>query len=391
MNDYLKTIEETYEPYHKESFDNEPKSKLKYLFSILIYFSKDIITVILLLFFILFFKNNTFFFKDLTPADNAMESAIYDVNSFLLISEDDYLSSNKNYHSFFYTVYEDTLEGYMILTHKEGTFYLNNPLFEVIDNNPLLREEALFSILDYEITSWNNKSRISFYIPNDINYNLFLNSELKNNVVLIEGKLDTPSNDTIQILSFLLFVIITIPIIFLLKPAIKDDFYELKEKKYDQLFGKTITGVLILMAAGVIGNLLSMGFNGIFNIPDQISLNQLSIEVSLKSPFFILMVISVITFGPIVEELVFRKSIFGVIKNERTALIVSALIFGGIHVAQEFLTGDFLLGFSNFLGYAAAGFALGYLYLKHNKNGVVTTLIHMAYNAFGIIMIFIPI
>ena len=91
-----------------------------------------------------------------------------------------------------------------------------------------------------------------------------------------------------------------------------------------------------------------MGFNGIFNIPNQISLNQLSIEVSLKSPFFILMVISVITFGPIVEELVLEK-VFWSNQNERTALIVSALIFGGIHVAQEFLTGDFLLGFSNLL------------------------------------------
>ena len=51
----------------------------------------------------------------------------------------------------------------MILTHKEGTFYLNNPLFEVIDNNPILTEEALFSILDYEITSWNNKSKLALY------------------------------------------------------------------------------------------------------------------------------------------------------------------------------------------------------------------------------------
>ena len=47
------------------------------------------------------------------------------------------------------------------------------------------------------------------------------------------------------------------------------------------------------------------------------------------------MILAVVIFTPIVEELVFRKAIFGLFKNKWVGFAVSTLIFGLIHVTGE--------------------------------------------------------
>src|SRR5690554_7517728 len=127
-----------------------------------------------------------------------------------------------------------------------------------------------------------------------------------------------------------------------------------------------------------------------FKITNEISANQITINLMLKSPYFILMVLSAVILGPIVEELVFRKSFFGLIKNDKIALIVSSLVFGLIHITTEILSGNIALVIVGSIPYIAGGFVFGYIYMRHKKNIVIPILAHMLYNLLSILLLFLP-
>ncbi|MFA5692062.1 MAG: type II CAAX endopeptidase family protein [Acholeplasmataceae bacterium] len=391
MNDYLKSIEQTYEPIHENNgYQNEPENKSRFLGAIFGYFFKDVLIAVLVTIITALFITNSFFFKEASPGEAALNGALYDVNSFLVITEDDFNSFGKKYEEFFIKVY--TLDNdYLVITHSYGSFYNNDDVFDVDDVSKVitLNNDGLNSILNGDKTKWNDKALINFYIPNDISSNQIINSELYNEVSLIKER-TLYTDNFIQIISLITYIILTVSLFFILKPSIKNDFNLLMENKDKQYFGKIITGILIIMAFNIAAGVISIAFNNIFGVPDDISANQLSINITLKSPYFITMIFTAVIMAPIVEELVFRKSIFSLIKNKNIALAVSAIVFGFIHVTSEFLGGDFLLGISNFITYLAGGLALGYLYLKNDKNIITVMLIHAGYNLFGIVIQFLP-
>lgn len=81
--------------------------------------------------------------------------------------------------------------------------------------------------------------------------------------------------------------------------------------------------------------------------------------------------------GPIIEELVFRKAIFGwlyVRTNFIVAGLVSSLIFALIH-----------FDFAHLLIYAAMGFSFAFLYVKTNRI-IVPIISHIALNSFVVIV-----
>ena len=81
--------------------------------------------------------------------------------------------------------------------------------------------------------------------------------------------------------------------------------------------------------------------------------------------------------APIVEEIVYRKSIFEAIKNPAIFVVVSGIIFGFFHC----LSGDF----QNIIKYAIPGFVFGILYL-YDKNTMSNYLIHLLYNIIIILL-----
>ena len=78
--------------------------------------------------------------------------------------------------------------------------------------------------------------------------------------------------------------------------------------------------------------------------------------------------------APFVEEIVFRRAIYGFLENINIplAIIVSGLSFGFIHV----LSGDYI----QLIIYGSLGLALAYTYYISNKNIITVITIHMIYN-----------
>lgn len=94
------------------------------------------------------------------------------------------------------------------------------------------------------------------------------------------------------------------------------------------------------------------------------------IEIARGVPF---VVFSIVIFAPILEELIFRRIIFGMLlpkTNFFVAALVSAIAFGAIH-----------LEFTHILLYAVSGFIFAYIYYK-TKRIMASIVSHMLLNGF---------
>ncbi|OMP67989.1 CPBP family intramembrane glutamic endopeptidase [Domibacillus epiphyticus] len=90
-----------------------------------------------------------------------------------------------------------------------------------------------------------------------------------------------------------------------------------------------------------------------------------------------LTMISVAVFGPILEEIVFRKILFGSLYERMPfffAALVSAFVFSVAHAELEHI-----------LLYAAMGFTFAFLYVK-TKRLIVPIVAHVAMNSFVVIV-----
>lgn len=185
---------------------------------------------------------------------------------------------------------------------------------------------------------------------------------------------------TINFITYV-FAMLTIPL--LLWKVIKTDFKKL-DKTVKVFISMALIGYLYMIAGNVITNFATTIIRLITNTKDSTSINQAAINKMLKSNYAILMIIPVVFFAPIVEELVFRKSIFGLIKNDIVALVVSSVLFGLIHVIGETNIIDFVV---NLVSYSIPGFALGLFYMKSNKNIIAPMLAHAFSNLVSVILI----
>ena len=89
-----------------------------------------------------------------------------------------------------------------------------------------------------------------------------------------------------------------------------------------------------------------------------------------------LMLINVGFLGPMVEELVFRKAFKDAIKNKWLFIIISGLIFGGMHVVGSY-TG--LVDLLFIIPYSCLGFAFAAAY--YNTDTIFTSItLHMIHN-----------
>ncbi len=90
-----------------------------------------------------------------------------------------------------------------------------------------------------------------------------------------------------------------------------------------------------------------------------------------------LVILSVAIFGPILEEIVFRKIIFGSLYNRMPfffAALISSLIFSIAHTELE-----------HTILYAAMGFTFAFLYVK-TKRIIVPIIAHVSMNTFVVLM-----
>lgn len=247
-------------------------------------------------------------------------------------------------------------------------------------------DKVLFnSYLDGDIKQWSNFRKIKLYVttpefgvrPDFINY-----EKLK--VVEIENKGIVFTTGAGNVLNFLVYGILIIPLGFLLFPNIKEDWMKFKQNR----------SLLIGMFAGlgfVYGSSLILGLLfEILDVPQITSANQASIESSLMGPGWPLMMLSAVIIGPIVEELIFRKTIFEITRNKWVGLAVSSIIFATIHVVTELgdLTnfGHFII---TFLPYLAMGVAFGVTYIIYKQNVITVIGAHMMWNLLATLSVFL--
>ena len=175
--------------------------------------------------------------------------------------------------------------------------------------------------------------------------------------------------------------IITIPACFLLKKDIATDIGTLRIPETNRRpIYQILTGVAYVFGASVFLGMISMALGTVLPGSQVTSQNQAFINIYSVGIGALLLGVTTVLVGPILEELVFRKSFFGLIKNNTVALIVSAISFGLIHVSSEILAGDWVNVMLSGISYIGMGFMFGWLYLRSNKNVVVTICIHAGYN-----------
>lgn len=97
----------------------------------------------------------------------------------------------------------------------------------------------------------------------------------------------------------------------------------------------------------------------------------------------LLIAFSTIIQAPIIEEILFRKTFYDSIKNEKLFIVISGLIFGSLHILG---VGEELASWLYVIPYAALGMTFAYILTK-TKNLLSTIFIHAFHNFITIMLI----
>jgi membrane protease YdiL (CAAX protease family) len=160
----------------------------------------------------------------------------------------------------------------------------------------------------------------------------------------------------------------------------RDDFkhywndFKKNGKSYIKLgFNYWIFGLSIM----IVSNIIIGSFSPI-SIPE----NEQAVRDAMEiSPLFI-MFASVIE-APLIEEILFRKLLFDIIKNKNLFIIVSGLLFGAFHIIG---IGTSVYSWLYIIPYGALGIAFAYALVKTN-NLLTTISMHAFHNFITILQI----
>lgn len=186
-----------------------------------------------------------------------------------------------------------------------------------------------------------------------------------------------------NVINFITYIIITIPMFFIFKRDVVYDYMLLKEDN-EPIASTVLKGFALMLLTSLGLGLITTGLQRISGINGD-SVNQATIVRALNSKTSILMIISAVILAPIVEELVFRKAIFAVIKSPVIAIIVSTVSFGLIHVSAEPNILNLLIQIIPYVGMGA--FLSWYYYYKTDRNITTLILMHAASNLFSVLPI----
>lgn len=181
------------------------------------------------------------------------------------------------------------------------------------------------------------------------------------------------SLETVALWSLISFTIALIPILILAIQTKEYPFGQEEKLPFHQSFGWVVLGFfLAIFVQGLAGAIETY----IFKIETGSENTQNLVEIAKSFPaFFIVFTI----IGPILEEIVFRKVIFGALYtryNFWTSVIISSIIFGIVHFEIEHL-----------LIYASMGATFAFLYVK-TKRLIVPIMTHILMNTFASIVTF---
>ncbi|MBP3461550.1 MAG: CPBP family intramembrane metalloprotease [Bacilli bacterium] len=189
----------------------------------------------------------------------------------------------------------------------------------------------------------------------------------------------TELSTSFKIIYLIIWEIVTICLIaLLLNKKLSKDFENMK-KNHKQYFKKYFKFWLIAVAIMMISNLFINFF-----LDNGISSNEETLREMFKiSPIYIFF--SSVIYAPFVEELVFRQSIKNIIPNKIIFIIVSGLIFGGLHIVSGY---SGLTDLLYLIPYCAPGFAFAYI-LADSDNIFISIALHFMHNGILIALQFI--
>jgi membrane protease YdiL (CAAX protease family) len=232
-----------------------------------------------------------------------------------------------------------------------------------------------------DISTWDNGNDIVRYRAQSLTVPLSFTAE----AYVIEGGMRYITDTASSLLNFIIYILLIPGIIYFMKKDLVYDLKELKAQKFEVIL-PIIIGYAYVWVGNIVSTVLSTYLSGLFGMQISEAANQEAIISAVSSDLGILMIISAVFIGPVIEELVFRKALFGLIKKDSVALFVSTLIFGLIHVVTEQSIAAALINGSS---YFVMGFVFGYIYIKANRNVMIPTIVHIINNAVSILVILI--
>lgn len=166
----------------------------------------------------------------------------------------------------------------------------------------------------------------------------------------------------------------------------------LRELKHDASVLRRSVGVVSFLATwflilyavdfatGILNNIINGG---------ETSTNQESINTVAKYDVYnyIILFVTAVFIGPIVEEVVFRQAFFDVINKPLPALIISSLFFASIHIHAG--DGNLLHMIIVAIPYFASGIVFGLTYEKGSRNIWLPILVHSISNAISLIVLLV--
>jgi uncharacterized protein len=167
---------------------------------------------------------------------------------------------------------------------------------------------------------------------------------------------------------FLVDILILFIFIYSYRHDLKKDLKDFKKnyKNYiDEAIKYWIIGLIIMVTTNTIINYLT--HNDAAN-------NEKAVRDMLEQlPLY--MAFATVIFAPITEELIFRKAFKDMFSDKWFYIIMSGLVFGGLHVVSDFSNFNELL---YIIPYGALGSAFAYLYYKTNNiyNSIIMHAVH---------------
>ena len=179
-------------------------------------------------------------------------------------------------------------------------------------------------------------------------------------------------------LQFLSYVPLLILIMYFLRHEFAEDF-----KKFKNDAGKNIifiiVGIVGMYAASMIISVIyeTIGISGE-------SSNESTIDLLLDGPGVGLMIVAVVILAPIVEEVIFRKLLFGTCETlcrfpPVVTIIISALVFSFIHVSD-------IESLKYIFQYIALALPICIVYHLSGKNIYVTIIMHIINNLISVLI-----
>ena len=167
---------------------------------------------------------------------------------------------------------------------------------------------------------------------------------------------------------------------------IKEIFGPRKATKGKMLLNTLIQGAItfgFMFAAMYVFGIISL----IFPASEETNANQAIIE-TLINKYPLIGFISVAIMAPIVEEFVFRFLLCKPIeqKYKWLGVIISGVLFGGMHLVASIQSGTFIQDLPSLVSYVGMGLVLGYRY-KTTDNIASNMIAHGMYNTMSFILI----